>query len=32
MTTALMVAGAIVLAGALLAWRLFPARMERVEE
>lgn len=32
MTTALLVAGAIVLAGALLAWRLFPARMERVEE
>lgn len=32
MTTALMVAAAIVAAGALLAWWLFPARMERVEE
>ena len=32
MTTALMVAAGIVLAGAFLAWRLFPARMERVEE
>ena len=32
MTTALIVAGAIVLAGALLAWRMFPAHMERVEE
>ena len=32
MTTALMVAAAIVAAGALLAWRMFPARVERVEE
>ena len=32
MTTALLVAAAIVAAGALLAWRLFPARVERVEE
>lgn len=32
MTTALMVAGAIVLAGTLLAWWLFPVRMDRVEE
>jgi hypothetical protein len=32
MTTALMVAAAIVAAGALLAWRMFPARVEKVEE
>lgn len=32
MTTALMVAAAIVALGAVLAWWLFPARVERVEE
>ncbi len=32
MTTALMVAAAIVAVGAFLAWRMFPARVERVEE
>jgi len=32
MTTALMVAAAIVAAGAFLAWRMFPARVEKVEE
>ena len=32
MTTALLVAAAIVGAGALLAWRMFPSRVERVEE
>jgi len=32
MTTALMVAATIVGAGALLAWRMFPARVDRVEE
>jgi DHA2 family multidrug resistance protein-like MFS transporter len=32
MTTALMVAAAIVALGALLAWWMFPARVERVEE
>lgn len=32
MTTALMVAAAIVAAGALLAWRLFPARVDRIDE
>lgn len=32
MTTALMVAAAIVAAGALLAWRMFPVRVDRVEE
>jgi len=32
MTTALMVAAAIVAAGALLAWRMFPVRVDKVEE
>ncbi|MFZ4510768.1 MAG: MFS transporter [Candidatus Nanopelagicales bacterium] len=32
MTTALLVAAAIVAAGAFLAWRMFPARVEKVEE
>jgi Na+/melibiose symporter-like transporter len=32
MTTALMVAAVIVAAGAFLAWRMFPARVDKVEE
>ena len=32
MTTALMIAAAIVAVGAFLAWRMFPARVDRVEE
>jgi EmrB/QacA subfamily drug resistance transporter len=32
MSTALMVAAAIVAAGALLAWRMFPVRVDKVEE
>jgi hypothetical protein len=32
MTAALMVAAVIVAAGAFLAWRMFPARVDKVEE